>query len=60
MCGNLSFTTFRPSPILLAVGIPEAIAVNALRISVGRETTRENIDVFTKDLKNAVSKLEEV
>jgi len=48
----------RPSPVLLAIGVPEKIAVNALRVSVGRETTKEDIDIFLHDLKNAIQKLQ--
>lgn len=45
---------FRPSPILLAVGVPEQIAQNALRLSVGRHTTMKDIDHVVEDLKQAV------
>ncbi|KAH9499379.1 hypothetical protein Btru_003925 [Bulinus truncatus] len=40
----------RPSSILLAVGVPESVAWGAVRISVGRETTRDDIDTVIKDL----------
>ena len=53
-----SYTISRPSPILLAIGIPAEVAANALRVSVGRDTTREDIDVFVQDLKNAIGKLQ--
>ena len=53
-----SYTISRPSPILLAIGVPAEVAANALRVSVGRDTTREDIDVFVQDLKNGVSKLQ--
>lgn len=53
-----SQTVSKPSSILLACDIPEHIAINALRLSVGRETTKMDIDIFLDDLKNAVSNLQ--
>ena len=52
-------STPRASPVLIACGVPEEIALNALRISVGRGTTKADIDVFVKDLKEAVDVLEQ-
>ena len=49
---------FRPSPILLAIGIPEDIASNALRLSVGRHTTKGDIDIVIEDIKNSVELLD--
>ena len=49
---------FRPSPILLAIGVPESIAKNALRLSIGRETTLANIDCIIQDLQQAVNEIE--
>ena len=54
------FLYSRPSPVLLAIGVPPHVALNALRVSVGRETSIEDIDVFIKDLTNAVQKLDAV
>lgn len=54
------FLYSRPSPVLLAIGVPPHVALNALRVSVGRETSIEDIDVFIKDLTNAVQKLDSV
>eukprot|EP00794_Sanderia_malayensis_P018896 gene18896-20798_t len=48
-CGN------KPSHILISSGIPEEIARNALRLSVGRYTTTEDIDVVINDLRQVVS-----
>ena len=48
----------KPSPILIACGVPEDIAINAMRLSVGRDTTKEDIDTFIGDLANAVKKLQ--
>lgn len=47
----------RPSPILIAIGVPHDIAMNALRLSVGRDTTKEDIDVVVEDLKVAIEDL---
>ena len=47
----------RASPMLLACGVPEELAMNALRISIGRGTSKEDIDVFVADLKNALESL---
>ncbi|XP_064599325.1 selenocysteine lyase-like [Liolophura sinensis] len=47
----------RPSPILLAIGIPESVARNALRLSVGRETSRDDINVIVTDLKEVIQSL---
>ncbi|XP_046563001.1 selenocysteine lyase-like isoform X2 [Haliotis rubra] len=47
----------RASPILLAIGIPEDIARNALRFSVGRETSKNDIDIAVRDLKKCHDEL---
>jgi len=47
----------RASPLLLACGVPEELAKNALRISIGRNTSKEDMDVFVEDLKVAVAHL---
>ena len=46
-----------PSPILTALGIPREVAMNAVRLSVGRETTLGDVDVVVQDLKEAVETL---
>ena len=48
---------YSPSRILLALGIPHEVASNALRISVGRETSPRDIDVVVDDLQQSVSSL---
>jgi len=48
---------FRPSLILLSCGIPCDIAQNALRLSVGRDTTRADVDLVVQDLVQAVAQL---
>ncbi|XP_062049856.1 selenocysteine lyase isoform X1 [Lepus europaeus] len=48
----------QPSPVLLSCGIPFAVAKNALRLSVGRSTTRAEVELAVQDLKQAVARLE--
>ena len=48
---------FRASTILTAIGIEEKLAVNALRLSLGRSTTKQDIDDTIADLVQAVEKL---
>uniref|UniRef100_U3CXA8 Selenocysteine lyase n=1 Tax=Callithrix jacchus TaxID=9483 RepID=U3CXA8_CALJA len=49
----------QPSPVLLNSGIPFNVARNALRLSVGRSTTRAEVDLIVQDLKQAVAQLED-
>nr|XP_020732121.1 selenocysteine lyase [Odocoileus virginianus texanus] len=48
----------RPSPVLLSCGIPFDVARNAIRLSVGRSSTRAEVDLVVQDLKQAVARLE--
>ncbi|XP_043926033.1 selenocysteine lyase isoform X2 [Protopterus annectens] len=48
----------KPSHILLSCGISYEIASCAVRLSVGRATTKEEVDVIVKDLVQAVARLE--
>ncbi|XP_062462567.1 selenocysteine lyase isoform X1 [Pezoporus occidentalis] len=48
----------RPSSILLSCGIPYNVAQNALRLSVGRDTTRADVDLVVQDLIQAVAQLD--
>ncbi|XP_077344621.1 selenocysteine lyase isoform X2 [Lithobates pipiens] len=47
-----------PSHVLLSSGISQESARGAVRLSVGRETSREDIDVVVRDLEQAAQKLE--
>lgn len=47
----------RASKILLAMGIDKSVASNAIRLSVGRETTKEQIDLAIKDLKKTLKNI---
>ncbi|KFZ59750.1 Selenocysteine lyase, partial [Antrostomus carolinensis] len=49
----------RPSSILLSCGIPYDVAQNALRLSVGRDTTRADVDLAVQDLVQAVAQLDQ-
>ncbi|XP_053164426.1 selenocysteine lyase isoform X2 [Hemicordylus capensis] len=49
----------QPSSILLSSGIPYSVAQNALRLSVGRSTSKEDVDLIVEDLKQAVAQLQE-
>ncbi|XP_054335383.1 selenocysteine lyase isoform X6 [Pongo pygmaeus] len=49
----------QPSPVLLSYGVPFDVARNALRLSVGRSTTRAEVDLVVQDLKQAVAQLED-
>lgn len=46
-----------PSPVLQAMGIPDEIAVSAVRLSVGRWTTEEEIDMAAELLASAAIQL---
>ncbi|XP_034736335.1 selenocysteine lyase [Etheostoma cragini] len=50
----------RPSHILLSCGVPLEVAANALRLSVGRGTTRADVDAVVEDLRETVQLLEEM
>ncbi|XP_077205389.1 selenocysteine lyase isoform X2 [Paroedura picta] len=52
-----SDTDDQPSSILLSCGIPYSVAQNALRLSVGRDTSKEDVDHIVEDLKQAVAQL---
>ncbi|XP_055673009.1 selenocysteine lyase isoform X2 [Falco peregrinus] len=49
----------RPSSVLLSCGIPYDVAQNALRLSVGRDTTRADVDLVVQDLVLAVAQLDQ-
>ncbi|WP_165061364.1 MULTISPECIES: cysteine desulfurase NifS [unclassified Adlercreutzia] len=46
-----------PSHVLLAIGLPHEIAHGSLRISLGRDTTKEDIDFAIDSLKNTLQNL---
>ena len=46
-----------PSHVLLAIGLPHEIAHGSLRLSLGRDTTDEEVDYVLKTLPEVVRKL---
>ena len=46
-----------PSRVLTSMGLPNNIALNSIRLSVGRETTKEDIDLIVQDLKLTIKKI---
>ena len=48
---------FEASKILLAMKIDESAAKNAIRMSVGRETTVQDIETVISDLKKTLYKI---
>ena len=57
LCG-VCVCVFRPSHILLSCGVPPEVASNAVRLSVGRNTSREEVEQAVQDLRAAVTTLE--
>ena len=53
-CTSLSL---EPSHVLLAMGIPHEIAHGSLRITLGEETTKEELDIFIYKLTGIITKL---
>jgi len=43
-----------PSGVLLAIGIPEKLAMGSLRITVGRQTSDDELSAFVIALQEAV------
>lgn len=52
--------SIRPSHILLSCGVPTEVAANAMRLSVGRGTTKSDVDEVVEDLRETVQLLEEM
>lgn len=49
--------SLEPSHVLLAMGIPVEVAHGSLRISMGRDTTQEDVDYFVDSLVPIVERL---
>lgn len=49
-----------PSHVLLAIGLPHEIAHGSLRLTLGEETSREDIDYTVDTVKEIVKKLREM
>ena len=52
--------SLEPSYVLLAIGVPKEEAHGSIRISLGLENTKEEIDYTVKTLKEAVEKLRKI
>lgn len=46
-----------PSHVLLAIGVPDDIAKGSLRITLGKENTKEDVDYLIESLIRIVDKL---
>ena len=55
-----SSASLDPSHVLLAIGLPHAIAHGSLRLSLGRETTEEDVDTILREVSRAVQYLREM
>lgn len=49
--------SLEPSHVLLAIGLPPEIAHGSLRLTLGRENTKEEVEYVIEELQNIVSKL---
>lgn len=49
-----------PSHVLLAIGLPHEIAHGSLRLTLGKETTKEDIDTTIEAIKEIVAKLRDM
>ena len=46
-----------PSHVLLAIGLPQNLAYGSLRITLGEENTKEDIDFLVEQLVKIISEL---
>ena len=46
-----------PSHVLLAIGLPHEIAHGSLRITLSKDTTKEEIDFVVDELKKIIERL---
>lgn len=49
--------SINPSHVLLAIGLPDSIAKGALRVTFGKENTKEDVDYLIKSLIKVVGNL---
>ena len=49
-----------PSHVLLAIGLPHEIAHGSLRLTLGADTTKEDVDTTVDELKKIVAHLREM
>ncbi|MBL7206780.1 MAG: cysteine desulfurase [Candidatus Aenigmarchaeota archaeon] len=55
-----SSKSLEPSPVLLAIGLKHMDAHGSLRMTLGRDTTKEQIDYVLKELPNCVEDLRKI
>lgn len=49
--------TSNPSHVLLAIGIPKELAYGSLRITIGEENTKDDIDFLLRNLERIIPKI---
>jgi cysteine desulfurase len=49
-----------PSPVLTAIGVPEAAALGSIRFGIGKSNTAEQLSMLVDDLKRVIAKLREI
>ena len=49
-----------PSHVLLAIGLPHEIAHGSLRLSLGEDTTKEDLDYTLEQIKEIIQKLRDL
>lgn len=49
--------SLEPSHVLLAMGIPPELAHGSIRVTIGRETTKKELDLLIKELPPIIKKL---
>ena len=52
-----SSASLEPSHVLTAIGLPADLAQGSLRITIGRETTDEDVDYMLETLTDLVGRL---
>ncbi|MGI6157470.1 MAG: cysteine desulfurase family protein [Saccharofermentanales bacterium] len=49
-----------PSHVLLAIGLPHEIAHGSLRVTIGRETTEDDVERFLNDVPGVIQRLRDM
>ena len=49
--------SLEPSHVLIAIGLKENLAQRALRTTLGKDNTKEDVDFLSSCIKNSVNKL---
>ena len=55
-----SSASLDPSPVLLAIGLPHAVAHGSLRLSLGRDNTQADVDAMLNEIPDVVAYLREM